>query len=158
MLTQIRRATINDLEFIHACIHALADFEQLANVCLATIEILEKSLFNENPIAHALIVSYNNENVGLAIYFHNFSTFTGRNGLYVEDLYISPEFRGKGIGEAVFKYLAKIAVEKDCSRFEFQCLDWNDSAIKFYKRMGAFKMDGWSTFRIQDEALRNLAA
>ena len=121
-------------------------------------ELLRKGLFGERPYAEVLIAEADGKAAGFALYFHNFSTFLGRPGIYLEDLFVRPEHRGKGYGRALLKRLAEIAVERDCGRMEWAVLDWNEPAIGFYKKLGAQPMDAWTIFRVTGDALRQLAA
>ena len=116
-----------------------------------------KALFSENPAAEALIGEFDGAPVAFALFFYTFSTFEGRKSLYLEDLYVKPEYRGRGFGTKFLKTLARIAVDRDCARFEWAALDWNELAIRVYKGIGAEPMDGWTTFRLDGEALRNFS-
>lgn len=153
---KLRFAELNDVALILEFIRELADYEKLLHEVVATEEVLIESLF-ERKMAEVIIGEYKNQPVSFALFFHNFSTFLGRPGLYLEDLYVKPEMRGKGIGEIMFSFLAKLAIERKCGRLEFWCLDWNESAIKFYKGIGAVPMDDWTVYRVHDKALDNLA-
>ena len=128
---EIREATIEDSSLILKFVKELAKFERAASEVTATIKDIQRSIFGVDSTVHALICSMNNEPIGFAAYFYNYSTWKGKNGLYLEDIYITPEYRSKGAGKKLLKYLAKIAVSKDCGRFELSVLDWNESAIKF---------------------------
>ena len=141
------------LEFIRA----LADFEKLLDQVEATEETLRESLFGECPAAEALIGEWEGEPAVFAVYFQNFSTFTGRAGLYLEDLFVKPEYRKRGIGKLMLKHLAKIAVERGCPRLEWVALDWNEPAIEFYEGFGAQQMSDWRYFRMTGEPLKQLA-
>lgn len=152
----IRFAEERDVPLILKFIKELADYEKLLHEVVATEEILMDSLFNRK-VAEVVIGEYNNEPVTFALFFHNFSTFLGRPGIYLEDLYVKPEMRGKGIGKIMLSFLAKLAIERNCGRLEWWCLDWNKSSIEFYKQMGAVPMDEWTTFRVHDDALTELA-
>lgn len=153
---KIRYATENDLGLILEFIKGLAEYEKMLELVDATEEILRESLFKEKH-AEVIIGEYKNEPAGFALFFHNFSTFVGRPGLYLEDLFVKPQYRGKGIGTIMLSFLAKIAVDRRCGRFEWWCLDWNEPSIEFYKKMGAYPMDEWTTFRVDDKALIDLA-
>ncbi len=153
----IKPATKEDVPVILAFIKELAEYERLSHTVVATEELLRQSLFGETRVAEVVIGYYEEKPVSFALFFHNFSTFLGRPGLYLEDLYVKPEFRGKGIGRTMFRYLAKLAKERDCGRFEWSVLDWNEPAIKFYERLGAVPLDEWTTFRVTGEALDRLA-
>jgi len=125
---------------------------------VATEDILKQTLFSEEASAFVIIGYFNNSPVSFALYFHNFSTFLGRPGIYLEDLYVKPDARGKGIGQKMLAYLAHFAKEKNCGRLEWWVLDWNETAIGFYNRIGAKAMDEWTVYRVTGEALDNLAA
>ena len=151
-------ATRSDIPLILALIRELAEYERLAHEAVATEEILTETLFGDRPYAEVIIARYDNQPVGYALYFHSFSTFLGRPGLYLEDLFVRPPFRGKGIGKALLATLAQIAVDRQCGRLEWSVLDWNEPAIGFYKSLGAKPMDAWTVFRMTDEPLAQLAA
>lgn len=153
----IRPAAASDAAFITACIHALAEFEKLAHACQATEDAIRTSLFGPGVRAYALIAEVDSQAVGFAVYFYNYSTFLAKPGIYIEDAYIQPEHRSKGIGAALFRYLAKKAVEEGCGRLEWWVLDWNRRAIDFYERIGAVAMDAWTVQRIEGAALLKLA-
>ena len=153
----IRKACKTDTPLILSFIRQLAEYEKMQDDVVATEGLLEEVLFGKSPSAEVVIAFYGNEPAGFAIYFFNFSTFVGRPGLYLEDLFVKPALRGKGIGKALLIHLAKIAVEKKCGRFEWSVLDWNEPAIKFYKSLGARPMDEWTVFRVDGEKLKNLA-
>ncbi|MCR3954676.1 MAG: GNAT family N-acetyltransferase [Gudongella sp.] len=152
----LRLAKEEDLSLILRFIKELADYEKLLHEVIATEEILRESLFVRKA-AEVVIAEYKDEPVGFALFFHNFSTFLGRPGLYLEDLYVRPEMRGKGIGKLLLSYLAKLALDRGCGRFEWWCLDWNKSSIDFYKSIGAIPMDEWTVYRVCDKALEDLA-
>jgi len=151
-------ATKNDIPLILALIKELAEYERLAHEAVATEEILNETLFGDRPYAEVIIAQYDNEPVGYALYFHSFSTFLGRPGLYLEDLFVQPPFRGKGIGKALLATLAQIAIDRKCGRLEWAVLDWNEPAIGFYKSLGAKPMDAWTVYRMTDEPLAQLAS
>jgi GNAT superfamily N-acetyltransferase len=153
----IRPATEADLGTIEELIRALAVYERLADEVVMNAELLRKGLFGDHPYAEVLIAEADAEPVGFALFFHNFSTFVGRPGIYLEDLFVKPEHRELGVGRALLKRLAEIAVERDCGRLEWAVLDWNESAIGFYKKLGARPNDDWTVFRLAGESLRNLA-
>lgn len=153
----IREAEQRDVPLILELIGALAEYERLAHEMVATEEMLSTALFGERPVAEVLIASLDGQSVGFALYFHNFSTFLGRAGIYLEDLFVRPEARGRGIGRALLERLAAIAVERDCGRLEWSVLDWNEPAIGFYRRLGAEPMSDWTVFRLTGDALRQLA-
>jgi GNAT superfamily N-acetyltransferase len=150
-------ATKKDISLVLAFIKELADYENLSNDVLATEELLTKTLFSKNSVAKVLLAYYEGEPAGFAVYFFNFSTFVGKQGLYLEDVYVKPHLRGKGIGKAILIHLAQIAIEKNCERFEWAVLDWNKSAIDFYKSLGAQSMDEWTIFRLTGDAVKKLA-
>ncbi|MEO5762532.1 MAG: GNAT family N-acetyltransferase, partial [Vicinamibacteria bacterium] len=137
---------------------ALAEYERLADSVVATEDILRQTLFGPRPYAECVIARYKGEPAGFALFFHNFSTFLGRPGIYLEDLFVNPDMRGKGVGRALLSHLARIAVERRCGRFEWAVLDWNESAIGFYKSLGAEPQNDWTVFRVTGEALTKLAA
>ena len=138
-------------------IRQLAEYERLSHEAVMTEDILRESLFGSRPAAEVLLGYSGDRPVAFAVFFHNFSTFLGRSGLYLEDLFVIPEMRGKGFGRALLVELAKIARERKCGRFEWTVLDWNEPAIKFYKAIGAVPMDEWTIFRVTGEALNRLA-
>lgn len=152
----IRKAQPEDVGLVLAFIKELADYEQLLGEVTATEEILHKTIFIDHR-AEVVIGEYQGEPVSFALFFHNFSTFLGKPGLYLEDLYVRPTCRGLGIGKEMLSYLAKLALERDCGRLEWVCLDWNESSISFYKRLGAVPMEDWTIYRLQGESLRNMA-
>jgi GNAT superfamily N-acetyltransferase len=153
----IRPATEADLGTIDELIRALAEYERMADEVVMDRELLRKSLFGERAYAEVLIAEEADEPVGFALFFHNFSTFVGRPGIYLEDLFVKPEHRGSGIGKALLQRLAEIAVERDCGRMEWAVLDWNEPAIGFYKKLGARPNDEWTVFRLAGDSLRDLA-
>ncbi|MCF6776740.1 GNAT family N-acetyltransferase [Thiotrichales bacterium 19X7-9] len=153
----IRFATENDISIILNFISELAEFEKLAHEVIATEDSLRKHLFGNIPRAEVILICKDNIEIGFALFFHNFSTFIGKPGLYLEDLYIKPEHRGSGIGKAVFYFLAKLAVERDCGRIEWWVLDWNQKAIDFYQSLGAKAMDEWTVFRLTEDKIKTLA-
>ncbi len=155
---RVTKATEADLPLILKFVQDLADYERLRDQCVATEEKLRGSLFGAHPYAEVLIARLDDEPVGFAVYFHSYSTFLANHGLYLEDLFVIPEARGKGIGYALLAELAGIAVERGCERLEWAVLDWNDLAIDFYKRIGAVEKDEWTTFRLSGEALHSMAA
>ena len=152
----IRPAEITQASIILDFIKKLAEYEKLSHEVTATVNDLEKSLFSKESNAESVIGFYKDRPVAFAIYFHNYSTFLGKKGLYLEDLFVLPEFRGKGIGKEMLKYLAKIALERDCGRFEWSVLDWNESAIKFYESLGAELKNEWIITRITGKPLFEL--
>ena len=153
----IRLANRDDTPTILDFIKHLAEYEKLAHEVEATPAQLEKTMFGEHRYAECLLAEDSGTAMGFALFFHNYSTFLAKPGLYLEDLFVSPDHRGKGIGKALLKELAKIAIDRDCGRLEWWVLDWNESAISFYKSLGATPMDEWTTFRITGDALTKLA-
>jgi GNAT superfamily N-acetyltransferase len=155
---EIRFAEKKDVPLILGFIKELADYEKCLDQVVATEEILRESLFGGRRNAEVILAYWQNQPVGFALFFHNFSTFLGRPGLYLEDLYIVPEARGKGFGKAMMIYLAKLAKERNCGRFEWWVLDWNEPALEFYRSLGAIPMSEWTVQRVTGEALDRLAA
>jgi GNAT superfamily N-acetyltransferase len=153
----VRQATVEDVPLILQFIRALADYEKLQHELTASEEGLRAALFGPRPDAEVLIASVGGEAAGFALFFHNFSTFVGRRGLYLEDLFVKPEWRGRGVGKQLLVYLARLAIERKCGRFEWAVLDWNQPAIDFYRRLGARALTDWTIFRVSGEALRQLA-
>jgi GNAT superfamily N-acetyltransferase len=157
MTISIEPATPNDVPTIRTLIRELAEFERLEHEANATDELLHQALFGPRPAAEVVIARVEGEVAGFALFFHNFSTFVGKRGLYLEDLYVRPRFRRMGCGAALLKHLAKIARERDCGRFEWSVLDWNRRAIDFYESLGAVPMSEWTVYRVAGEALEKLA-
>jgi GNAT superfamily N-acetyltransferase len=155
---EIKSAQKEDIPLILWFIKELAIYERLAHEVVATEEILSETLFGERPAAEVIFGYHQGEPVSFALFFHNFSTFLGRPGLYLEDLYVKPEFRGRGFGRRMLSHLAQLARQRRCGRLEWWVLDWNESAIKFYRSIGAVPMDEWTVFRVTGEALDRLAA
>ncbi len=153
----IRPATEDDTPLILAFIGELAEYERLAHEVDATEELLRRALFCENPKVEAAIAFWGGDPAGFAVFFHNFSTFRGRHGIYLEDLFVRPAFRGRGIGTALLVHLARLAKQRGCARLEWWVLDWNEPAIRFYKRLGAEPMSDWTVFRVTGAALDKLA-
>ena len=158
MSQTIRVATPADVPTILHLVRELATYERALDKVVATEALLHEAMFATVPAAEALIAEIDGAPVGLALFFHNFSTWTGWRGLYLEDLYITPEARGQGLGKALLKRLAAIAVERGCARFEWAVLTWNTPAIDFYRAMGAELMEEWRTCRVSGDALARLAA
>jgi GNAT superfamily N-acetyltransferase len=154
----IRSATPTDLPLIATLIRALAEYEKLAHEVRFDEATLGEMLFGARPYAEVLIGEVDGEAAGFALFFHNFSTFEGRPGLYLEDLFVRPEARGRGLGKALLAELARLAVERGCARLEWWVLDWNEPSIGFYKSLGARPMDDWTVMRVDGEALGALAA
>lgn len=153
----IKSAHPTDVPLILSFIKELADYEKLSHEVVATETLLQETLFGEHAKAHVLIGYLNEEPVSFALYFYNFSTFLGRPGIYLEDLFVKPQARGKGIGQKMLVHLAKLAKSQHCGRLEWWVLDWNESAIGFYKRLGARAMDEWTVYRVTGQALDELA-
>jgi GNAT superfamily N-acetyltransferase len=153
----LRFARREDVPQVLAFIRELAQYEQLAHEVVANEATLEGSLFGERPAAEVVLAEVDGEPAGFALFFHNFSTFLGRRGLYLEDLYVAPRFRGLGLGRRLMACLAAIAVERGCGRFEWWVLDWNTPAIEFYRALGASGMDEWTVQRMSGDALHALA-
>jgi GNAT superfamily N-acetyltransferase len=154
----IRQAEKSDSEMILTFIKDLAVYEKLIDEVSATEDLISEALFGDKIYAECLLGFEGEKPVAFALFFHNFSTFKGKPGLYLEDLYVKPEYRGKGYGGQMLSVLAAIALERNCERFEWSVLDWNEPAIKFYLSLGAKAMDEWTIFRISGESLRKLAA
>lgn len=154
---EIRQANEADAALIIRFITELAIYEEAEQQVIATASDIRRSLFGPDGTASAVICEIDNEPAGFAVYFFNYSTWLGKNGLYLEDLYISPEHRGKGAGKALLRHLARTAVSNDCGRFEWSVLDWNEPAIQFYKSIGAEPQDEWVAYRLSGKALEELA-
>ena len=154
---EIRAAAVDDLPLILRFIKDLAEYERMRDDVITTEEILKHSIFGEGSNTSVLLAFYNDEPVGFAIYFYNFSSFLGKKGIYLEDLFVQPDVRGKGFGKALLIRLAEIARDEDCGRLEWAVLDWNEPAIDFYKKLGAVQMDEWTVFRLNREAIEILA-
>jgi GNAT superfamily N-acetyltransferase len=157
MATTIRSATRADVPLILKFIRALATYEREPDAVTATEADLLRDGFGPNPFYFCLIAEHDGQAAGFALYFFNYSTWVGRPGLYLEDLFVPPEFRGLGIGKALLKKVAAIAIEKNCPRLQWEVLDWNTPAIDFYRAMGAEFLDAWRNVRVSGEALRRLA-
>lgn len=155
---QIRAATPDDVALLHELITALAVYEREPDAVKASPQDLRASLFGEGATAHALICEQAGQALGFAVYFFNYSTWLGRNGLYLEDLFVRPQARGQGAGLALLRHLARLAVQRGCGRFEWSVLDWNQPAIDFYQAAGARPMDGWTVYRLDGERLVAFAA
>lgn len=153
----IREAVREDAPAIVALVRELAAFERLEHEMTATVADVERTLFAVDPKVHALVCTVDGATVGLAIYFLNYSTWLGRHGLFLEDLYVRESVRGRGIGRALLRRLARIAVERDCGRFEWNVLDWNTAAIELYESLGARAQEGWTGYRLTGDALAALA-
>ena len=157
MTIAIRPAAPQDVPLILALVHELAEYERDAASVTATEAMIDEALFGARPAAEAVIAQRDGEPVGFALFFQNFSTWTGRPSLYLEDLYVRPEARGHGVGKALLRHLAGIAIERGYPRFEWSVLDWNQPAIDFYRAMGAVAMDQWTVQRVSGDALARLA-
>ncbi len=154
---QIKFATIEDVPLILTFIKELADYEKLLHEVVATEDTLRNTLFGASSCAEVVIGYYDDMPISFALFFHNFSTFLGKSGIYLEDLYVKPAMRGNGFGKKMLAFLAQLAKERNCGRLEWWVLDWNEEAITFYKRIGAKPMDGWTVYRVDGDALENLA-
>jgi GNAT superfamily N-acetyltransferase len=154
---RLERATEEDVPLLLALIRELAQYERLADQVVATEQGMRASLFGEPRTAEAVIARVRDEPVGYALWFYTYSTFLGRRGLYLEDLFVKPDWRGRGVGRALLAYLAREAAVRECGRLEWSVLDWNEPAIRFYKRLGAQPMGEWTVFRLTGEALEKLA-
>ena len=154
---RIRVAEVADVAEIRAMIHGLAVYEKLEHVMTATEDQLRQTLFGERPAAEVVLAYLDGVCAGFALFFPNYSTFLAKPGLYLEDLFVKPELRGRGVGLALLRQLAKIAVERGYGRVEWSVLDWNDPAIGFYKKLGAIPMDEWTTMRLAGDAIPALA-
>ncbi len=156
-MINIRNANINDSATILGFIKELAEYENMSNDVVATEELLKQNIF-EKKLAEVIIAEFDNKPVGFALFFHNFSTFLGKGGIYLEDLYVQPAMRGKNIGKTLLSSLAKLAVDRDCGRLEWSCLNWNEPSIKFYKSQGAIPMNEWTVYRVTGNELNELAS
>ena len=154
---RIVRVTERDVPLLLRLIKALADYEKLSGEVIASDALLRDALFGARPSAEAALAYVGDDAVGFAVWFYNFSTFVGRPGLYLEDIFVLPEWRGRGIGRALMAHLARIAVERGCGRMEWAVLDWNEPAIRFYRNIGAQAMDGWTVYRLTGDPLKKLA-
>jgi len=154
----IRPATEQEVPIVLELIRELAKYERLEHEVVATEADLRQGLFGARPYAEAVLACLGSEPVGFALFFHNFSTFKARPGIYLEDLFVRPEARGRGVGKHLLGWLARTAVERGCARLEWSVLDWNEPSIAFYRNLGAVPMDDWTTFRVTDAALTALAA
>jgi GNAT superfamily N-acetyltransferase len=153
----LRFAMEKDVGLILGFIRELAEYEKLAHEVVADEEMLRRFLFEGRQVGEVVIAEHEDEPVGFALFFHNFSTFLGRPGMYLEDLYVKPAMRGKGIGTMLLAFLAKIATDRGCGRFEWAVLDWNEPAIAFYKNLGAQPLTDWTVYRVAGPALEALA-
>jgi len=158
MSAEIRSARPEDAASILSLIQELADYEKLSSEVVATPELIRETLFGERPVAECLLAEVDGQAVGFALFFYNYSTFLGRPGIYLEDLYVQPVHRKRGIGKTLFKRVAGLAVERNCGRMEWSVLDWNEPSIDFYKSMGAVPMSEWTVYRLTGETLKSAAA
>jgi GNAT superfamily N-acetyltransferase len=157
-MLNIRHAHSSDIPLILKMIHELAEYERMPNEAVAIDDDLRRDGFGKDPRFHVEIAEWNGRPAGFAVWFFNYSTWQGKPGLYLEDLFVRPEFRHKGIGKALLTYLARVAVEQGCGRYQWQVLDWNTPAIEFYESLGAKVMREWLTMRVSGEALREMGA
>ena len=157
-LIAIRPATPDDVPLIRQLIVELAEYERMRDAAVATDAALREQLFGAQPVAEVLLGEVDGAAAGFALFFHNFSTFLGKRGLYLEDLFVRPQFRGAGLGKHLMAALARLAVQRGCGRFEWSVLDWNTPSIGFYRSIGAVGMDEWTVQRLQGDALHALAA
>lgn len=153
----IRKTNISDNKIILDFIKELAAYEQLSDKVVATIEDLNKTLFCDNPKAEVLILEVNNNPAGFALFFHNYSTFLCKYGIYIEDIYVRDAYRGHGYGTALFKHICILAKERDCGRVEWWCLDWNKPSIDFYLKLGAEPMSDWTVYRLAKADIEKIA-
>jgi GNAT superfamily N-acetyltransferase len=154
----LRSATRTDIPVILRLIRGLAEYEGLAHECVATEAALAETLFGARPQAEVVLAFADGRAAGFALFFPNYSTFLAKQGIYLEDLFVFPEFRGRGIGKRLLQHLAALAVERGCGRLEWSVLDWNKDAIRFYESLGAKAMDEWTVYRVTGEALGRLAS
>lgn len=154
---KIRKAVRQDVPLILEFIKGIARYEKMENEVVATTELLEEQLFDKGR-AEVIFAMEEGVEVGFALFFHNFSTFLGRGGLYLEDLFVYPEHRGKGYGKALFLELVRIANERGCGRMEWVCLNWNEPSIEFYRSMGAVSLDEWKTYRLTSDVMKKLTS
>ena len=154
----IREANISDVQAIHDLIVELAIYEQEPDAVIASVEDIKENLFGKDPVAYCHIAEVDGQVVGIAIWFLNYSTWLGKAGLYLEDLFVKPEFRGSGLGLQLMKTLAQLCVDRNYERFQWWVLDWNEPSINFYKSIGAEAMDEWTVYRLSGSALKSFAA
>ena len=155
-MSRFRFANEDDMPLILDFIRQLADYEKMLDEVVATEDLLKEWIIDKK-VAEVIFAMEDDIEVGFALFFHNFSTFLGKAGIYLEDLFVKPEYRGKGHGKGLIKKLASIAVERDCGRLEWSCLDWNQPSIDFYISLGAEAMDEWTVYRVSGDTLKNLA-
>lgn len=158
MALVLRAATALDVPVIRELIEGLAEYEQLRHECIATDALLQQALFGARPYAEVVLAELDGQVAGFALFFHNFSTFLARPGIYLEDLFVRPACRGHGVGKALLMHLAQLAVQRDCGRLEWSVLDWNVDAIGFYEKLGARAQSDWTVYRVTGEALTQLAS
>ncbi len=158
MNIEIRPAQQADITVLHALIRALAEYERLTSQVVGTVEDLRRELFSERPLIEAVLAWEQESALGFALYFHNYSTFLARRGLYLEDLFVLSDARGRGIGKALMRHCARVAVQRACGRFEWSVLDWNQPAIDFYQSVGATLLPDWRICRLTGDALSRFAA
>ncbi|MES2525316.1 MAG: GNAT family N-acetyltransferase [Gemmatimonadota bacterium] len=158
MSIQLRSATRRDVPLVRELIEGLADYERLRHECRATDALLDEALFGTRAYAEVVIAERDGDAAGFALFFHNFSTFLARPGIYLEDLFVRPEHRGHGVGKTLLQHLAALAVARGCGRLEWSVLDWNVDAIGFYESLGAKPQSEWTVYRVTDDALHRLAA
>jgi GNAT superfamily N-acetyltransferase len=156
-MLKLRDATPKDVPLMLEYVRELAEYERAAEKVVARTEDLERHLFGERPVAFAVMAEWDEAPAGWAIWFYNFSTWEGRPGLYLEDLYVRPAFRGRGVGKALLQHLAAVALERGCTRYVWQVLDWNTPSLEFYEAMGASVLREWLSCRVEGDALRRLA-
>ncbi len=154
---RLRPATESDVPVIRELIEGLAEYEKLRHECVATDALLHRTLFGANPYAEVVLAEWEGAVAGFALFFHNYSTFLARPGIYLEDLFVRPDCRGHGIGTALLAHLAQLALARDCGRLEWSVLDWNVDAIGFYTKLGARPQDEWTVYRVTGDALTQLA-
>ena len=157
MTLRIDAARPHDCDVVFALIRALAEYERLAVHVTGTVEDLRRELFSARPVIEAVIAWEEERALGFALFFHNYSTFLARRGLYLEDIFVVPEARGRGVGKALIRHCARVAVERGCGRFEWAVLDWNQPAIEFYQSLGATMLPDWRICRMTGEALKRFA-
>lgn len=156
-MIDIRKAEERDVPLILEFIQSLAEYERLRDSCVATEEKLRVTLFSDKPAAEVIIATLDGEPAGFALFFHNYSTFLAQRGIYLEDLFVKPDARGRGVGIALLSALARVAVERDCARLEWAVLDWNQLALDFYRRIDAAPLEDWIIFRLTGDPLSRLA-
>ncbi|MCW5559838.1 MAG: GNAT family N-acetyltransferase [Verrucomicrobiae bacterium] len=155
---RIRMAAAPDAATVAGFVHSLAAYERLSHECVATEDAIRETLFGERPAAEAILAELDGHPVGMALFFQNYSTFLARPGLYLEDLFVMPEFRGRGFGRALLLHVGRLAKARGCGRFDWSVLDWNTPSIEFYRSLGAVPLTEWTVMRVTGEALDRLAA